>query len=97
MELFGNLKKEYFKVRNKVLKIVTPFRPNVGSEYEFVQLFVQVNNATNRTKALVIGVNEIVLDCTLYIVKDLVLCAKDIISSWVTCVRGDSNFAVGAF
>lgn len=82
---------------NTVLKTVAPFVPVAGSAYGFARTCVKVYNATNPTKALIVGVKGIVIDCTPPVIKYPLLCAGALACGGAACVTGDPNFVIGAF
>jgi hypothetical protein len=82
---------------NVGLKKVSSFVPLVGSAYSFGKTCFRVYNATSPTKALIIGVKGVVIDCTPPYIKYPLLCTEAILCGGAAFFTGDPNFAIGAF
>lgn len=80
----------------KMLKTFGPAVPVVSSLYGLTRTCVRVYNATSPTKALVAGVQGIIIDCTPPVIKYPLLCAGAIACGGAACVTGDPNYAIGA-
>ena len=82
---------------NSALKTVASFVPVASLAYGFARICIKVYSATSPTKALIVRVKGIVIDCTPPVIKYPLLCAGAITCGGAACVTGDPNFVVGAF
>jgi hypothetical protein len=95
--IFKVNKKVQLMIIDRALKIIAPFVPIAGSAYGFGKTCVKIYNATSPTKALIVGIKTIFIDCTPPVIKYPLLCRAALTSSGAACLTGDPNFAVGFF